>query len=62
MLQGWGYEITGADVFAAYDYAMTSAEKIGKEKQVRRDIINLVENDKSPGTFVKGILERYLRQ
>jgi tetratricopeptide (TPR) repeat protein len=62
MLQGWGYEITGADVFAAYNYAMTSAEKLGKEKQVRRDIIDLVENDQSPGMFVKGILERYLRQ
>jgi hypothetical protein len=62
MLQGWGYEITGADVFAAYDYAISAAEKLGKEKQVRRDIINLIENDRSPGIFVKGILERYLRQ
>lgn len=58
--QGWGYEITGFDVHSAYDYAMKAADKLGMEEQVRGDIIKIVENDKSPGMIVKGILERHL--
>ena len=58
--KGWGYEITGIDVHSAYDYAMKAAEKLGLEEQVRGDIIKIVENDKSPGVIVKGILERHL--
>ena len=54
--QGWGYEITGADVYSAYDYAMKAAEKLGLEEQVGRDIKNIVAQDKSSGMFVTDIL------
>jgi len=58
LTQGWGYEISGIDVRAAYEYATKAAEKLGFEEQVRRDIIKMVNNDKSPGMFVKDILGR----
>lgn len=56
--QGWGYEITGLDVHSAYDYAMKAAEKLGLEEQVFGDILKIVDNDKSPGMFVKDVLGR----
>ena len=58
--QGWGYEITGFDVHSAYDYAMKTAEKLGLEEQVHRDIKKIVDHDTSPGMFVKDVLERHL--
>ena len=54
--EGWGYEITGLDVVSAYDYAMKAAAKLGLEEQVQRDIKNIVEQDTSPGMFVKDLL------
>jgi hypothetical protein len=60
LTQGWGYEISGVDVYSAYDYAMKAAEVIGLKEQVQEDIVKAVENDKSPGMFVKGVLGRYL--
>jgi len=60
LAQGWGYEITGIDVHAAYDYAMKAAEKLGLEDQVKRDIIKISDNDKSSGMFVKNVLGRHL--
>lgn len=60
LAEGWGYEITGIDVLTAYDHAIKAAEKIGVEKEVHRDIREIVENDKSAGTFVKNVLKRYL--
>ncbi|RLB29020.1 MAG: hypothetical protein DRG87_08035 [Deltaproteobacteria bacterium] len=47
--QGWGYDITAGDVFSAYGYAIKSAEKLDMEEQVREDIIEIVNNDQSPG-------------
>jgi hypothetical protein len=54
--QGWGYEVTGTDVHAAYDYAVKVAIKLGVEEQVNRDIFRIIEHDKSPGMFVKRVL------
>ena len=62
LTQGWGYEITGSDVHSAYDYAMKAAEKLGLEEQVYGDILKIVDNDKSPGMFVKDVLGRYLNE
>ena len=58
--QGWGYEITGFDVQSAFDYALKAAEKLGLEEQVFGDILKIVDNDKSPGMFVKDVLGRHL--
>ena len=54
--QGWGYEVTGTDVQAAYDYAVKAAIKLGVEDQVNSDIFRIIEHDKSPGMFVKRVL------
>ena len=54
--QGWGYEITGTDVYSAFDHAMKAAAKLGLAEQVRGDIKNIVEQDTSPGLFVKDFL------
>lgn len=42
---------TGADVQAAYDYAVKTAIELGLEEQVNSDIFRIVEHDKSPGRF-----------
>jgi hypothetical protein len=56
LADGWGYEITGADVYSAYNYAMKAAEALNVADQVRVDIKEIVSNDKSPGMFVKDTL------
>ena len=60
LAEGWGYEITGMDVYSAYDYAMKVAETLDIAEQVKEDIIRIVNADKSPGMFVKDILGRHL--
>ncbi len=59
--QGWGYEVTGFDVHSAFDCAIKAAKKLGIEEQVRRDINKIVDQDTSPGMFVKDVLGRHLR-
>jgi hypothetical protein len=54
--QGWGYEVTGIDVRSAFDYAIIAAEKLGLEEQVRRDINKIVDQDRSPGMFLKDVI------
>ncbi len=39
LFEEWGYEITGSDVYSAYDYAMKAAENLGITDQVKADII-----------------------
>ena len=60
LAEGWGYEITGSDVYSAYDYAMKAAERLGITDLVKADIVKIVSADKSPGMFVRDILGRYL--
>ena len=60
LAEGWGYEITGSDVYSAYDYAMQAAEHLGIVDQVKADIEKIVRADKSPGMLVKEILGRHL--
>ena len=60
LADGWGYEITGADVFSAYNYALKAAEVLGVVGQVKTDIKKIVINDSSPGMFVKDILSYHL--
>jgi len=56
--QGWGYEVTGADVRTAFDYAIKAAEKLGLEEQVQGDINKIIDQDRSPGMFLKDVLGR----
>jgi tetratricopeptide (TPR) repeat protein len=59
--QGWGYEVTGIDVQSAFDYAMKAAEELGLEEQVRRDINKIIDQDRSPGMFLKDVLGRHFK-
>ena len=60
LVEGWGYEITGSDVYLAYGFAIKAAEILGLVDQVRADIAKIVSADKSPGMLVKDMLGRHL--
>ncbi len=60
LAEGWGYEITGSDVYSAYDYALKAAENLGITDQVKAYIVKIVSADKSSGMFVKDMLGRHL--
>ncbi len=59
LVQGYGYEITGADVWAAYSYTMKAAEKSGTVTGTREKVKALVAGE-PPGGLVAMILERDL--
>ena len=40
----YGYEVNGADVWAAYSHTMTAAEQVGRREEVRERIRALVAN------------------
>ena len=60
LVQGYGYEITGADVWAAYSSTMKAAEAGGKADEVRERIRQIVVADRTGG-FVSRVLARELR-
>jgi hypothetical protein len=55
LVHGYGYEITGADVWAAYSSTMKAAEKYGSAGEVRERIKKMVGGER-PGGFVAPIL------
>jgi hypothetical protein len=57
--RGYGYEISGADVFAAYASAMKAAEAMGREAEVRAKIREIANRGDS---FVGEILGRALER
>ena len=59
LVQGYGYEITGADVWAAYSSTMKAAEKGGNVTETRERVKALVAGE-PPGGFVGRILGRDL--
>lgn len=59
LVQGYGYEITGADVWAAYSSTMKAAEKSGTVTETRERVRALVAGE-PPGGLVARILEREL--
>jgi len=59
MVQGYGYEITGAEVWAAYSSTLAAADKAGAVEKVRERLKNLVGAEKPTG-FVRSILGRRL--
>lgn len=59
LVQGYGYEITGADVWAAFSSTMKAAEKAGATAETRARVRELVAGE-APGGFVSNILGREL--
>ena len=59
LVQGYGYEITGADVWTAYSSTMKAAEKTGNVAEIRERVKGLVASE-APGGFVTRILGREL--
>jgi len=52
--EGWGYEVTGADVVEAYDRAMDAATRLNNIDAVTRQIMQLVESSESASaSFVR---------
>jgi hypothetical protein len=60
LVEGYGYETTGADVWAAYANRMKAAEKAGRGAEVRDRIRALVASETSGARFVTRVLGRDL--
>ena len=60
-MQGYGYDVTSADVLDAYTHTMTAAENSGKSEQVRSWVQELVAQQSGPENFVSKVLSRKLR-
>ena len=58
--EGYGYEITGADVRAAYDRTLEAADALGRREEVRGRIRALVAAEPLGQRFVNQILGRTL--
>lgn len=60
--EGWGYEVTSADVVEAYDRAMDAASRLNNIDDVTGQILRLVESNESPSVlFVRQSLHRRMR-
>jgi hypothetical protein len=60
--EGWGYEVTSADVVDAYDQAMDAASRLNNIDDVTGQILRLVESNESPSVlFVRQSLHRHRR-
>jgi len=59
LVQGYGYEITGADVWAAYSSTLKAAETNGNAGETRERVKKLVAGERAGG-FVSRILGREL--
>ena len=60
LVEGYGYQVTGADVWAAYTNTMTAAEKAGRAGEVRDRVRTLVASERYDERFVSRILGREL--
>ena len=60
LIEGHGYEITGADVIAAVAHTMKAAEHAGVANETRARIRALVSRETYGERFVTRILDRYL--
>jgi hypothetical protein len=60
LAQGYGYEISSADVWAAYSIAMKIAERVGKADEVRADIRRVALSSQGDGNVVDRVLGREL--
>ncbi|MEQ9325285.1 MAG: hypothetical protein RIF41_39325 [Polyangiaceae bacterium] len=60
LVEGYGYEITGADVYAAYSHTMKAAERAGVADETHARIRALVSRETFGERFVTRILGGYL--
>ena len=60
LVEGYGYEITGADVWSAYNYTMKAATQQGSAAATRERIRELVATETFGERFVTKILGREL--
>jgi hypothetical protein len=60
LAQGYGYEITGADVWAAYSATRQVAERLGKDEQARADIRRIAATTQGATNCVARVLGREL--
>ncbi len=60
LVEGHGYEITGADVWSAYTNTMKAAEQAGRAGEVRDRIRRLVASETDERRFVTRVLGREL--
>ncbi|TVR67429.1 MAG: hypothetical protein EA422_00435 [Gemmatimonadales bacterium] len=60
LVEGYGYEVTSADVLAAYSHTMRAAEHLGTAEETRTRIRTLVAQETSGDRFVTRVLGRYL--
>jgi hypothetical protein len=60
LAHGYGYEISSADVWAAYSIAMKIAERVGKADEVRADIRRVALSSLGDGNVVARVLGREL--
>lgn len=58
LFKGYGYEVTGLDVWAAYDSTIKAALKLGVEEQVRSKLSQAVQFGLTEHNWVAGILAR----
>lgn len=59
LIHGYGYEITGIDVLAAYACTIAAAERAGNVAEIRDRIAKLLSEDE-PAGFARTVLEREL--
>ena len=62
LVEGYGYEITGADVLAAYVHTMKAAECAGVAAETQARIRALVSRGAAGGSFVSRILAQQLER
>ena len=60
LVEGYGYEITGADVLAAYSHTMKAAQNAGCAEETRERIRTVVAAETFGDRFVTRFLGRYL--
>jgi hypothetical protein len=60
LVEGYGYEIAGADVWSAYAHTMKAAERAGRAGETREQIRILVAGETFGERFVTRILGREL--
>ena len=59
LVEGYGYDITGADVMLPYFAALKLGKSLGREAEVRGQVQTLLARER-PGGFVGRVLKRPL--
>ena len=60
LAEGYGFDITGADVWAAYSNTMKAAERVGKAVEIKSDLRALAASTRGGTSFVAEVLGQEL--